>query len=82
MGFGGFLEAIAGFGTAVAIPAGILIGFGLNPINAAVICLIANTTPTAFGAIGLPVITLSDVTNFARYSIIICYYFTTCIINY
>lgn len=62
-GFGGFLEAIAGFGTAVAIPAGILIGFGLNPINAAVICLIANTTPTAFGAIGLPVITLSDVTN-------------------
>ena len=62
-GFGGFLEAIAGFGTAVAIPAGILIGFGLNPINAAVICLIANTTPTAFGAIGLPVLTLAEVTG-------------------
>ncbi|MBP2057558.1 lactate permease [Lactobacillus colini] len=62
-GFGGFLEAIAGFGTAVAIPAGILIAFGLDPIRASVICLIANTTPTAFGAIGLPVITLADVTR-------------------
>lgn len=62
-GFGGFLEAIAGFGTAVAIPAGILIAFGLDPIRASVICLIANTTPTAFGAIGLPVITLADVTG-------------------
>lgn len=62
-GFGGFLEAIAGFGTAVAIPAGILIAFGINPIEASVICLIANTTPTAFGAVGLPVITLSQVTG-------------------
>ncbi|MCD2256341.1 L-lactate permease [Agrilactobacillus fermenti] len=62
-GFGGFLEAIAGFGTAVAIPAGILIAFGVEPIRASVICLIANTTPTAFGAIGLPVITLANVTH-------------------
>ncbi|WP_027824976.1 L-lactate permease [Lactobacillus psittaci] len=62
-GFGGFLEAIAGFGTAVAIPAGILIAFGIEPIKASVICLVANTTPTAFGAIGLPVITLADVTQ-------------------
>lgn len=62
-GFGGFLEAIAGFGTAVAIPAGILIAFGFDPIKASVICLIANTTPTAFGAVGLPVITLSQVTG-------------------
>lgn len=62
-GFGGFLEAIAGFGTAVAIPAGILIAFGIDPIKASVICLIANTTPTAFGAIGLPVITLANVTH-------------------
>jgi lactate permease len=62
-GFGGFLEAIAGFGTAVAIPAGILIAFGFEPIQASVICLIANTTPTAFGAIGLPVITLANVTG-------------------
>lgn len=59
-GFGGFLEAIAGFGTAVAIPASILMTFGINPIEAAVICLVANTTPTAFGAVGLPVITLAQ----------------------
>lgn len=62
-GFGGFLEAIAGFGTAVAIPASILAALGFNPVFAAVICLIANTTPTAFGAIGLPVSTLAQVTN-------------------
>jgi len=62
-GFGGFLEAIAGFGTAVAIPASILAALGFEPIFAAVICLIANTTPTAFGAIGIPVTTLAKVTN-------------------
>ncbi|GHN35686.1 hypothetical protein ME792_08120 [Lactobacillus delbrueckii] len=59
-GFGGFLEAIAGFGTAVAIPASILMTFGINPIEASVICLVANTTPTAFGTVGLPVITLAQ----------------------
>ena len=59
-GFGGFLEAIAGFGTAVAIPASILMTFGINPIEASVICLVANTPPTAFGAVGLPVITLAQ----------------------
>ena len=62
-GFGGFLEAIAGFGTAVAICAGILIGLGIEPIQAAVICLVANSTTTAFGAIGLPTMTLAEVTN-------------------
>lgn len=62
-GFGGFLEAIAGFGTAVAIPASILAALGFNPVFAAIICLIANTTPTAFGAIGLPVSTLASVTG-------------------
>ncbi|WP_123053885.1 L-lactate permease [Clostridium sp. JN-1] len=62
-GFGGFLEAIAGFGTAVAIPASIMAGLGFDPIFAAIICLIANTTPTAFGAIGLPVSTLAKVTG-------------------
>ncbi|KOR62874.1 hypothetical protein ADT22_03850 [Clostridium botulinum] len=58
-GFGGFLEAIAGFGTAVAIPASILAALGFEPVFAAIIYLIANTTPTAFGAIGLPIITLA-----------------------
>ena len=62
-GFGGFLEAIAGFGTAVAIPASILAALGFNPVFAAIICLIANTTPTAFGAIGLPVTTLAKVAS-------------------
>lgn len=61
--FGGFMEAIAGFGTAVAIPASILAGLGFNPVFAAIICLIANTTPTAFGAIGIPVTTLAKVSN-------------------
>lgn len=62
-GFGGFLEAIAGFGTAVAIPASIMAALGFDPIFAAIICLIANTTPTAFGAIGLPVTTLAKVAS-------------------
>lgn len=62
-GFGGFLEAVAGYGTAVAIPASILASIGFNPIFAAVICLISNTVPTAFGAIGIPVTTLATVTG-------------------
>lgn len=62
-GFGGFLEAVAGYGTAVAIPASILASLGFNPIFSAVICLIANTVPTAFGAVGIPVTTLAKVTN-------------------
>lgn len=62
-GFGGFLEAVAGYGTAVAIPASILAALGFDPLFAAVICLIANTVPTAFGAIGTPVISLAKVAN-------------------
>lgn len=62
-GFGGFLEAVAGYGTAVAIPASILAALGFNPFFAAVISLIANTVPTAFGAIGIPVSTLATLTD-------------------
>lgn len=62
-GFGGFLEAVAGYGTAVAIPASILASIGFDPLFAAVICLLANTVPTAFGAIGIPVTTLATVTG-------------------
>ena len=62
-GFGGFLEAVAGYGTAVAIPASILAALGCEPLFAAVICLTANTVPTAFGAIGIPVLTLAQITN-------------------
>lgn len=59
--FGGFLEAAAGFGTAVAIPASLLAGIGFDPIFAAIICLVANTIPVAFGGVGIPVITLAQV---------------------
>lgn len=62
-GFGGFLEAVAGYGTAVAIPASILASLGFDPLFAAVICLVANTVPTAFGAVGIPVTTLAKVTG-------------------
>lgn len=63
-GFGGFMEGMAGFGTAVAIPAGMLAGLGMNPIFAACVCLVANATPTAFGSVGIPTITLGTVTGF------------------
>lgn len=62
-GFGGFIEGIAGYGTAVAIPAAIMVSLGFNPLNAAIICLIANTTPTAFGTVGLPVTTMAGLLN-------------------
>lgn len=59
-GFGGLLEGMAGFGTAVAIPAAILISLGFNPIFAAVTSLIANSVATAFGAVGTPVKVLAE----------------------
>ena len=57
-GFGGLLEGMAGFGTAVAIPAAILISLGFKPMFSALVALIANTVATGFGAVGVPVITL------------------------
>lgn len=61
--FGGFLEAAAGYGTAVAIPIGILIALGFNPLKAAIASLVANTVPTAFGAVGIPVSILAEQVN-------------------
>ena len=61
-GFGGFLEGMAGFGTAIAIPAGMLAGLGVNPVLSAAVCLIANSVPTAYGSIGIPLVTLGNVT--------------------
>lgn len=61
--FGGFLEAAAGYGTAVAIPIGILIALGFNPLKAAIASLVANTVPTAFGAVGIPVSVLAEQVN-------------------
>jgi len=61
--FGGFLESVAGFGTAVAIPAAMMIAIGFEPFQAAVLCLIANTVPVAFGVLGVPIETLSRVSG-------------------
>ena len=62
-GFGGFLEAVAGFGTAVAVPAALLIALGFEAFLAAVVCLFANTTAVAFGVVGIPVNTLAQITE-------------------
>ncbi len=59
-GFGGLLEGMAGFGTAVAIPAAILISLGFKPIFSAVASLIANSVATGFGAVGTPVKVLAE----------------------
>ena len=58
-GFGNFMEGMAGFGTAVAIPASMLVGIGVNPLAAVVGCLVVNSTPTAFGSVGVPTATLA-----------------------
>ena len=60
-GFGGFLEGMAGFGTAVAIPASMLAGMGINPVSAVAVCLVANFVPSAYGSIGIPLVTLSGI---------------------
>ena len=59
--FGAFFEGASGFGTPVALTAGILIGLGFSPLAASGLSLIANTAPVAFGALGTPVITLAKV---------------------
>ncbi len=59
-GFGGILEGMAGFGTAVAIPAAILISLGFEPGFSALVSLLANSVATGFGAVGVPVITLAS----------------------
>jgi lactate permease len=61
--FGAFFEGAAGFGTPVAVTAAMLMGLGFSPLSAAGLCLIANTAPVAFGALGTPVIALSAVTG-------------------
>ncbi|PWT86530.1 MAG: lactate permease [Acidobacteria bacterium] len=61
--FGAFFEGAAGFGTPVAVTGAILIGIGFTPLSASGLCLIANTAPVAFGAIGTPIIALATVTG-------------------
>lgn len=67
--FGSFLEGTAGFGAPVAITAAMLVGLGFNPLYAAGICLIANTAPVAFGAIGIPITVASQVTSIPEMAI-------------
>jgi lactate permease len=67
--FGAFLEGAAGFGAPVAISAALLVGAGFPAIEAAVLSLIANTAPVAFGALGTPIITLAKVTGLDEHAI-------------
>lgn len=61
--FGAFIEGAAGFGAPVAISAAMLIGIGFRPLLAAVLALIGNTAPVAFGSLGIPIISLAQVTG-------------------
>src|SRR5215467_4874410 len=61
--FGAFIEGASGFGTPVAVASAMLAGLGMAPFEAAAICLLANTAPVAFGAIGTPIVGLQSVTS-------------------
>jgi lactate permease len=67
--FGAFLEGAAGGGTPVAICGAILVGLGFDPFKAAVICLIANTSPVAFGGLGTPIRVLESVTDIDSFTL-------------
>jgi len=60
---GAFFEGAAGFGTPVAVTASMLLGLGFSPLAASGLCLIANTAPVAYGALGSPVIALAAVSG-------------------
>src|SRR3954447_620860 len=64
--FGALLEALAGFGTPVAITATMLVAFGFQPMKAAAVALVANTAPVAFGAIAIPIVTLAGLTELPK----------------
>ena len=64
--FGGLIEALAGFGTPVAITSVMLLALGFAPIKAAVVALVANTAPVAFGAIAVPIVTLAEITGLPK----------------
>ncbi|MDO5076468.1 L-lactate permease [Corynebacterium sp.] len=59
--FGGLLEALAGFGAPVAITATMILALGVKPLKAAIVVLLANTAPVAFGAVAIPITTAGDV---------------------
>jgi lactate permease len=64
--FGALIEALAGFGTPVAITAVMLLALGFRPMLAAAVALVANTAPVAFGAIAVPITTLSAVSGLPK----------------
>jgi lactate permease len=61
--FGAFIEGFAGFGAPVAISGALMIGLGFRPLEAAVLALIGNTAPVAFGSVGVPIVMLAKVTG-------------------
>jgi len=61
--FGAFIEGAAGFGAPVAVSGAMLAGLGFSPFYAAALCLLGNTTPVAFGSLGIPVVTLANITG-------------------
>ena len=67
--FGAFIEGAAGFGTPVAITAAMLAGLGFNPLYAASICLLANTAPVAWGAIGIPIVVGGQVAGISDFAL-------------
>ena len=67
--FGALLEALAGFGTPVAICGVMLVGLGFRPIKAVAVALVADTAPVAFGAIAIPIITLAQVTGLPKHDL-------------
>lgn len=67
--FGSFLEGAIGFGGPVAITAALLVGLGLKPLYAAGLCLIANTAPVAFGAVGIPIIAMCNLVGVDQHAV-------------
>lgn len=62
--FGGFMEGMAGFGTAIAIPAGMLLAMGFDPLFSCLVCLISNGFPTPWGSIGIPTVTVANLLGY------------------
>ncbi len=61
--FGAIIEGTSGFGTPVAIAGAVMVGLGFRPFQSAVLNLLANTAPVAWGAIGTPIVTLAAVSG-------------------
>jgi len=61
--FGAIIEGTSGFGTPVAIAGAVMVGLGFKPFQSAVLNLLANTAPVAWGAIGTPIVVLASVSG-------------------